>query len=916
MADNASELVSRILESLGSSALKEINWIFGVKDEVQRIKETLLSINVFLVDAQEQQFASKSTKLWLRNLKLVVYDIEDVLDLISTQDLELKVNGRTLVRTISRLFTYYDVIQELKSIRHRLDEIESSRRSFSFDHQQHNIPLLDMQKETYSFVQQKDIIGREEDKERIISLLSSCDGHGFCVIPIIGIGGMGKTTLVKLVFNDDKVTARFELRLWAHVSSKFSLKSLIVCILQIATRVDFSNLNMELLQSKLCENLSGKTFLLILDDVWIKDPKEWMELKALLDIGAPRSAIIVTTREERVASVTGSIEGYKLRPLSDDQCWSIFAKYAFNNSEEEAFPLLVNIGKLIVKKCHGVPLAAKTLGSALRHVRDDRVWKHIEVSDLWKIEQGPNDILPALKLSYDQTPCHLRPFFASCAALRKGCSFFRVDVINMWMALGILHSSGGEDVEVTGDRYVHEFFSRSLFQLPSYALAKEFITRYGEVFDKKSPWKGVANILRNNLFTEMELVEHTYFDVDGKLIYMEMHDLLHDLATHVSEEEIAIVNSHKQTISERARHILWDHEDLSTNGFPLHLSHASKARLFAFVHPMGSISLYFLKGLLSHFKCLRVLNLDHSEFEELPDSIGDLKHLRYLNLSWNLKLTMLPQSTCRLVNLQTLYLFQCIQLKTLPKEIHKLVSLRFFDFTAKIYSFPKGCLYGLRSLRFLRVWFSHCLTSLPQEIGSLTNLRHLEIISCASLATLPNEMKNLNNLELVKVLYCRNLDLRGWEGLYGLTSLKYLDFGDAPKLMAFPQGLDSAAASLHYLRVSRCDGLRALSNGLQNCTSLLVLSLSSCPNLTSLPRGIHALASLQRLSIDGCPNISRSCEKDTGSDWHLISHVPRICIDNQIIQNRASNSERGKLIYLTGDKGTFKTAIRKSYLTN
>ncbi|KAL8162970.1 hypothetical protein V2J09_014459 [Rumex salicifolius] len=877
MADNASELVSRILESLGSSALKEINWIYGVKDEVQRIKETLLSINVFLVDAQEQQFASKSTKLWLRNLKLVVYDIEDVLDLISTQDLELKVNGRTLVRTISRLFTYYDVIQELKSIRHRLDEIESSRRSFSFDHQQHNIPLLDMQKETYSFVQQKDVIGREEDKERIISLLSSCDGHGFCVIPIIGIGGMGKTTLVKLVFNDDKVTARFELRLWAHVSSKFSLKSLIVCILQIATRVDFSNLNMELLQSKLCENLSGKTFLLILDDVWINDPKEWMELKALLDVGAPRSAIIVTTREERVASVTGSIEGYKLRPLSDDQCWSIFAKYAFNNSEEEAFPLLVNIGKLIVKKCHGVPLAAKTLGSALRHVRGDRVWKHIEVSDLWKIEQGPNDILPALKLSYDQTPCHLRPFFASCAALRKGCSFFRVDVINMWMALGILHSSGGEDVEVTGDRYVHEFFSRSLFQLPSNALSKEFITRYGEVFDKKSPWKGVAHMLRKNLATEMELVEQlerTFTDLDGKLFYMEMHDLLHDLATYVSEEEIAIVDSHKQTISERARHILWDREDLLTNGFPLRLSHASKARLFAFVHPMGSISEYFVKGLLSHFKRLRVLNLDYSEFEVLPDSIGDLKHLRYLSLCWNLKLTILPQSTCKL-----------------------------------------GCLYGLRSLRLLRVWYSQYLTSLPEEIGCLMNLRRFEIISCSSLATLPNEMKHLTNLEWLKVLYCRNLDLSGWEGLYGLRSLKYLDFSDLPKLKAFPRGLDSAATSLHYLRISRCDGLRVLPKELQRCTSLMVLSLISCPSLTGLPRWIHALVSLQYLNIDGCPNISTSCEKDTGCDWHLISHVPKICIDHQIIQNRASNSERGELIYLTGDKDTFKTAIRKSYLS-
>ncbi|KAL8159389.1 hypothetical protein V2J09_000926 [Rumex salicifolius] len=315
MTDQGSELVARILEYIGSSALKEISRISGVREELERIEETLIAIHALMLDLQDQQSISKSMRNWLQNLKSVAYDIEDVLDLITTQDLELKVNGRSLIRKITRLFTNYDVARELKVIRHKLDEIE-------YNH-----------------------------------------------------------------------------------------------------------------------------------DVWIRDPKQWIELKELLAIGSPRSRVILTTRDERVGSITGTMESYRVKGLSNDDCWSIFAKYAFNKCEYKVFPLLVEIGKSIVQKCKGVPLAAKTLGSVLHGERDDRTWKRIEESELWKIEQGPDDILPALKLSYDQIPYHLRSCFALCA-FKKGYPLFRIHLINTWMALGLLQSrDGGEDVEAMGDKY-------------------------------------------------------------------------------------------------------------------------------------------------------------------------------------------------------------------------------------------------------------------------------------------------------------------------------------------------------------------------------------------------------------------------------------------------------------------------------
>jgi hypothetical protein len=144
--------------------------------------------------------------------------------------------------------------------------------------------------------------------------------------------------------------------------------------------------------------------LLVLDDVWNDDRAKWIELKDLIKVGTRGSKIMVTTRNNSIASMMGNVPSYVLQGLSLKDCLSLFVKWAFKEGEEEKYPNLVEIGKEIVKKCQGVPLAVRTLGSSLFSKFDLNTWVFVRDSELWNLKQQKDDILPALKLSYDQMP--------------------------------------------------------------------------------------------------------------------------------------------------------------------------------------------------------------------------------------------------------------------------------------------------------------------------------------------------------------------------------------------------------------------------------------------------------------------------------------------------------------------------------
>ncbi|XXG41166.1 hypothetical protein AAC387_Pa01g1690 [Persea americana] len=273
----------------------------------------------------------------------------------------------------------------IKEIRERLEEVESRSNHLHLKVMLKSQMLIPGKRHpTSSIIDESIVFGRETDREKVVGLLTSDDdslaaNSGIQVVPICGMGGLGKTTLAQLAYNDERVVKHFEVKAWVYVSQDFNLIRLANAIVKSVTGSDPHLTNLDPFRVSIKEALKGKKFLLVLDDVWNENCNDWDELRAPLMVGARGSRILVTTRSKRVSSNMGTLPTHSLQGLSDDDCWSLFESRAFvqgNNSD--AHPDLVKIGKKIINKCNGLPLAVKTLGELpsywsnlvnLRHLR-------------------------------------------------------------------------------------------------------------------------------------------------------------------------------------------------------------------------------------------------------------------------------------------------------------------------------------------------------------------------------------------------------------------------------------------------------------------------------------------------------------------------------------------------------------------
>ncbi|XP_058106802.1 putative disease resistance protein RGA3 [Magnolia sinica] len=220
------------------------------------------------------------------------------------------------------------------------------------------------------------------------------------VISIVGMGGLGKTTLAQLTYNNGDVKRHFDIRMWVCVSNDFDVKQIAKSIIKSVTGSGCESLALSPLQDRLQGILQAKQFLLVPDDVWCNDSEKWDKLRVPFQAGKPGSRIIMTTRMEYVASTMGSSHIHKLLALSDDECWLLFNCRALEHQSAEERLELEVIGREIVKKCGGVRLAAKTISSALRLRKTTREWEVVLGSEIWNSE----GILPALWLSYQDLP--------------------------------------------------------------------------------------------------------------------------------------------------------------------------------------------------------------------------------------------------------------------------------------------------------------------------------------------------------------------------------------------------------------------------------------------------------------------------------------------------------------------------------
>ncbi|KAL8498806.1 hypothetical protein ACS0TY_021947 [Phlomoides rotata] len=658
-----------LIDNLSSLIQREIGLIMGVDKEMKKLSNALITIHKVLEDAEHKQFQSNPIQNWLSHLNDVAYEIEDILDECNTEVSKMKSKFN-----LKKILFKYKIGRRVKEAVEKLNDVAEDRHKFHL----HEVVVqqskqVDWRRETGSVLNEPDhVYGRDEDREKIVDILvNQVSEQNISVLPIVGIGGMGKTTLAQLVYNDERVTQHFDTKLWVCVSDDFDIKAILKAMIE-STLGSSSNLEtLDSLQSRLRQELSGQRYLLILDDVWNDDQEDWIKLRSILACGAIGASVIVTTRLKKVGDIVGTLPAHCLTELSEEHCWLLFRLRAFGQDNGQ-YRNLEAIGRRIVKKCAGVPLAAKALGGLLRFQREEKEWIHVEESHIWNLPEEENSILHVLRLSYRHLPFVLKRCFVYCAVFPKDYRFDKTELIFHWMAHGCISSNGTLEVEDVGDQIWNELALRSFFQ---------------EV------------------------------DTSGRETTFKMHDLVHDLAQSIMENKIPQAkteNRNTRVSNSRVRevHCMYHYQ-------------TSSSSIGAEVSTLTTIM---------NYNRLRILKLCVARTEELPSAISKLKHMRLLDLSRS-GIHTLPRTFCCLSNLQILILNHCYRLKSLPKNIRHMTNLRhiFLEGCNSLSHMPYriGELSSLKTLSLFTLGDKTCnqLNELEHlNLGGRLEIKHLESV--------------------------------------------------------------------------------------------------------------------------------------------------------------------------------------------
>ncbi|KAJ0478862.1 putative P-loop containing nucleoside triphosphate hydrolase, leucine-rich repeat domain superfamily [Helianthus annuus] len=804
----AAALVKVIFEKLADEAFKKYARSQKIHSELRQLGSTLSQIQALLNDASHKEITDESVRVWLNSLQHLAYDIDDVLDEVATEAMHRELTpeseaSTSMVRKLipaccTNFSLSHRLSPKLDSITTKLQHLEKQNPGLIVKGEK---PKINTNRRNETSLLESDVVGREGEKKRLLNqlLVGESSKENFSILPIVGLGGVGKTTLARILYNDTQVKDHFELMAWVCVSDEFDVFKISETIFQsVATEnKQFKDTNQ--LQTALREQLKDKRFLVVLDDVWNENYDDWENLVRPFHSGATGSRVIMTTRKQQLLKKIGFNHLDLLESLSHDDAMSLLARHALDVDNFDSHETLKPLGEGIVEKCGCLPLAVKAIGRLLRTKTDGEEWDDVLNSEIWDLESA-DEIVPALRLSYHDLSADLKRLFAYCSLFPKDFLFEKEELVLLWVAEGYLNESvANKSPECLGHECFEKLLSRSFFQrAPS-----------GEPF-------------------------------------FVMHDLMNDLATFVAGEYFLRFDNQMEMTEEalaKYRHMSFIREEYVAFQKFGAFEKARSLRTLLAVYvgvDQGWNKFYFsskiLVDLLPQLPLLRVLSLRRFNISEVPNSIGTLKHLRYLNLS-HTNINELPENVGNLYNLQTLIVSGCESLTNLPKSFFKLKRLRHFD---------------IRNTPLLK--------KLPLGIGELKSLQTLtRIIIGGNSGFAITELKGLKDLHgeisiqgLNKVqssMHAREANLSS-KGINKLE-LKW-DDGSASETLEKEvlNELKPRSDKLKMLEVTCYEGMEFPNwVGDSSFNRLVHVSLRACRKCTSLPP-LGRLPSLEILSFE------------------------------------------------------------------
>ncbi|XP_030929470.1 disease resistance protein RPM1-like [Quercus lobata] len=922
MAETAvSSLIDRLLHLL----TQEAKLLAGIHGEVADIKDELESIQSFLKDADAkaaaEQDIDEGVKTWVKQVREVAFHIDVAIDQyllqVAIHDPHPSGFRGTLQKTTHLLKTIIPrhkiaaKIQEIKASVQKINE-RSKRYGFQSTAQgsccgARSISWNNDPRKDSLYLDDADVVGIESSIDELISWLVGGSPHR-TVVSVVGMGGLGKTTLTKKVYDNQMVKGYFDYHAWISVSQSYKIEDLLRSIIKQfcegRKELPLSGIDAmdeQLLVNKLRDYLPQKRYVVVFDDVW--KIEFWDSIKNSLPNNHVGGRIIITTRNSEVANYckkSSPVRVYKLQPLPRDKAWELFCKRAFQFDFEGHCPaILEKLSHDIVEKCGGLPLAIVAI-SGLLSTKEKTMFEWKNLHDSLGFEFGKNPHLSSvnkiLSLSFEDLPYNLKSCFLYLGMYPEDYSINCIRLIRQWIAEGFVKEIEGKTLEEVAQEYLIELIHRSLVQV-----------------------------------SEVKM--------DGKVRRCRLHDLLHEIVLQKMKD---LSFCHVLLKQESSFEGLIQRMSVNKVSYNVLKGFKDKKIHSLLLFNLDELPKSFMSPFFSDFKFLKVIDFEEAPLDHIPKDVGSLFHLRYLSLR-NTKVKMLPKSIGKLQNLETLDLKQTLVSK-LPIEINRLHKLRHLlayyhdyglDFSLASQKGVKiqkgvGCLEELQKLYFVDL--NHGGVDLVKDMGKLRQLRKLGVKNlsketmralCASIAT----MNHLQSLDIASISEDEIIDLQSistppqcLQRLYIKGHLeKFLDWipklqhlvklgiywsklnedpmkalQNLPNLLELEISRQAYNGEQLYIKIGGFPKLKILNLQFFNALHSLMIDegalpllekfvIGRSPQLKEVSCGILNLRNLKELRfIDMHKEFEESLDPELGSHYWIIEHVPIVYLLHEV----------------------------------